>query len=219
MTTAAEGPELSPRAGQREGHHYIYRPGTDGRAPLVLLHGTGGDERDLLALGAQLTPGRSLLAPRGNVSEQGANRFFRRLAEGVFDEADLHARTEALHRFLAATAEAEDFALADITLLGFSNGANIAAAYLLRGFPADGAILLRAMRPFALPPETPPADHPARILLLNGAQDALVPAESHEALAASLRRIGHTVESQVVEAGHGLVRADLAHAQRYFRQT
>src|SRR6478672_3594902 len=98
--------------------------------PLLLLHGTGGDESDLLPLGERLAPGAALLSPRGTVSEGGANRFFRRFAEGVFDVDDLKARTEALADFVV---EARDsYGLAAPIALGFSNGANIAAALLLQ---------------------------------------------------------------------------------------
>ena len=122
-----------------------------GSPPLLLLHGTGGDESDLLPLGRAVSPGSALLSPRGPVLENGMPRFFRRLAEGVFDEADLRRRARELADFIAEAREA--YGIAAPVALGFSNGANIAAALLLLhpGVLA-GAALLRPMMPLAEPP-------------------------------------------------------------------
>ncbi len=107
-----------------------FEPATDaGSVPLLLLHGTGGDEDDLLPLGRALSPGAALLSPRGQVLEGGAPRFFRRLAEGVFDEADLVRRAGDLAGFVTASREA--YGIAAPLAVGFSNGANIAAALML----------------------------------------------------------------------------------------
>ena len=117
-----------------------------GRPPLLLLHGTGGDENDLLPLGRMISPGSALLSPRGKVLEGGMPRFFRRLAEGVFDEADVRRRANELADFIAEAREA--YGLAAPVAVGFSNGANIAAAVLtLRPEALAGAVLLRAMVP------------------------------------------------------------------------
>ena len=124
-----------------------YFPGAGERARmLLLLHGTGGDESDLLPLGRQLDPGAALLSPRGKVSENGSPRFFRRFAEGVFDEADVIHRANELADFVAQAGERYNFETRQVVAVGYSNGANIAAAMMLlrpEVFPA--AILFRAM--------------------------------------------------------------------------
>ena len=187
-----------------------FEPGPDPAAPpLLLLHGTGGDEADLLPLGRTLSPGSALLSPRGPVLENGMPRFFRRLAEGVFDEADVRRRASDLAAFVAQARDA--YGLAAPVAVGFSNGANIAAATLLLHPEAlAGAVLLRAMVPLA---EAPPADLAGRpVLLLSGAFDPIVPAENAERLAAGLERAGARVTHTVNPAGHGLSQADLAAA-------
>src|SRR5256885_1712230 len=109
-------------------HEFV--PGTSNRT-LLLLHGTGGNERDLIALGRQLDPNAALLSPRGKVLENGMPRFFRRLAEGVFDLQDLKHRTNELADFVAAAAQHYGFASDNLVAVGYSNGANIAASMLL----------------------------------------------------------------------------------------
>src|SRR5262249_53858387 len=119
-----------------------------GARPLLLLHGTGGNEHDLIPLGQMVAPGASLLSPRGKVLEQGMPRFFRRLAEGVFDEDDVRDRTYELADFIAAARQR--YGIAAPVALGYSNGANIAAAVmLLRQDALAGGILLRAMVPLS----------------------------------------------------------------------
>lgn len=187
-----------------------FEPGTDPSAPpLLLLHGTGGDEADLIPLGRALSPGSALLSPRGPVLENGMPRFFRRLAEGVFDEADLRRRAGDLAAFVAGARTA--YGLAAPVAVGFSNGANIAAATLLLHPQAlAGAVLLRAMVPLA---ESPRADLSGRpVLLLSGALDPIVPAGNAERLAASLEQSGAAVTHTVHPAGHGLSQADVAAA-------
>lgn len=126
-----------------------FEPATaPGKPPILLLHGTGGDENDLMPLGGMIAPGSALLSPRGKVLEGGMPRFFRRLAEGVFDEADVRHRAHELADFVAAAREAHG--LAAPVAVGFSNGANIAAAMLmLRPEALAGAVLLRAMVPLS----------------------------------------------------------------------
>src|SRR5258708_6893964 len=130
------------------GFNHRFVPATKpGLPPLLLLHGTGGDENDLVPLGQQLLPGAALLSPRGKVLENGMPRFFRRLAEGVFDLPDLKARTDELADFIAAARKA--YGLAAPVALGFSNGANIAASLLLTHPDAlAGALLMRVTLPF-----------------------------------------------------------------------
>lgn len=192
---------------------HVYEPGTDAaRPPLLLLHGTGGDERDLLPLGRLVAPGAALLSPRGRVLEHGMPRFFRRLAEGVFDEDDLRLRTDELAGFIRAARARHG--LAAPVALGFSNGANIAAALLLRhpGLLA-GAALLRAMMPFAQPPVADLSGTP--VLLLSGVSDPIVPAANSARLAALLRADGAAVNHQELPLGHGLSRMDSALAGQW----
>src|SRR5256885_34211 len=129
-------------------HRFIPALESPPQRVLLLLHGTGGDENDLLPLGRELDPAAALLSPRGKVLENGMPRFFRRLAEGVFDEADVRARAHELADFVAAARE--QYRIAAPIALGYSNGANIAAAVmLLRPETLAGGILLRAMAPLA----------------------------------------------------------------------
>ena len=179
---------------------------------MLLLHGTGGNEHDLLPLGRLVAPGAALLSPRGAVLENGMPRFFRRLAEGVFDEADLRRRTDDLAAFVRGARER--YGLPAPVALGFSNGANIAASLLLRhpGLLA-GAALLRAMVPFAdLPagrlPGTP-------VLILSGAADPIVPAANSAALAAALSAAGTAVTHQTLPLGHGLSQMDVDNTRNW----
>ncbi len=190
---------------------HIFEPGPDPtRKPLLLLHGTGGDERDLLPLGRTLAPGAALLSPRGQVLEGAMPRFFRRLAEGVFDEADLMRRTEELADFVE---EARGrYNLAAPVAVGFSNGANVAASMLLlRPEVLAGAVLLRAMSPFAVPPQADLAGRPVQ--LLSGAFDPIVPAEDAARLASTLATNGAVVDHRTVPAGHALSQADIGVAK------
>jgi phospholipase/carboxylesterase len=183
-----------------------------GQPPLLLLHGTGGDENDLLPLGRMISQGSALLSPRGKVLEGGMPRFFRRLAEGVFDEADVRRRASELADFIAEAREA--YGLAAPVAVGFSNGANIAAAVLaLRPEALAGAVLLRAMVPLA---DTPAGDlHGKGVLLLSGAADPIVPADNAARLAAILKDGGADVEHMVLPVGHGLSQADVTLAKAW----
>ncbi len=186
-------------------HRFV--PAVDpGHPPLLLLHGTGGDEDDLVPLGRAVAPGAALLSPRGAVEENGMPRFFRRLAEGVFDEADLRRQTADLAQFVAAARDRYD--LSAPVAVGFSNGANIAAALLLLhpGVLA-GAVLLRAMAPFRQAPAAALPGTP--VLLVSGAADPIVPAANAARLAAELNAAGATVTHRVLPVGHGLSQADV----------
>ncbi|WP_332692053.1 alpha/beta hydrolase [Bosea sp. (in: a-proteobacteria)] len=184
-----------------------FEPATaPGLPPLLLLHGTGGDENDLLPLGRTVLPGAALLSPRGQVLEGSMPRFFRRLAEGVFDEDDLTRRTHDLADFIAEART--QYGLPAPLALGFSNGANIAAALLLlRPEVLAGAVLLRAMAPFAKPPVADLSGKP--VLLLSGRLDPIIPAENAAGLAATLEQAGASVERRSLPTGHGLSQADV----------
>ncbi|NEU14346.1 alpha/beta hydrolase [Methylobacterium sp. BTF04] len=189
-------------------HRFV--PGTDPhRPPLLLLHGTGGDENDLVPLGRAIAPGAALLSARGAVLENGMPRFFRRLAEGVFDEADLRRRAGELADFVTAARTA--YGLPAPIAVGFSNGANIAAAtLLLHPGTFAGAVLIRAMVPFA---DSPPADLAGcPVLMLSGASDPIVPAGNARALAQTLTGRGASVDHVVLPVGHGLSQADIDRA-------
>ncbi|HVU16166.1 MAG TPA: alpha/beta hydrolase [Candidatus Didemnitutus sp.] len=196
-------------------HTHLFVPGTDPtRAPLLLLHGTGGNEQSLLPLAKKLVPGAPLLSVRGQVLEHGMPRFFRRFAEGVFDLPDVERRTEDLADFIVAAAERYQLNLSRLTALGYSNGANMAAALLLRRPDVLGAAaLLRAM--VVLEPGSAPDLRGKRILMLNGAHDPIVPNDHPERLAAMFRSGGATVDARLAEAGHDLTTAEFAVVQRF----
>jgi phospholipase/carboxylesterase len=195
---------------------YIHRfePGADpSRPPLLLLHGTGGDESDLLPLGREIAPGAALLSPRGNVLEGHMPRFFRRFREGLFDEEDVRSRAGELADFVAEARRA--YGLAQPFALGYSNGANIAAAVLLlHPKTLAGALLLRAMAPMAEPPR--PDLSGAPVLILSGFNDPIVPQASAEKLAAALAAAGARVERDDLPAGHGLTQADVTKAKAFY---
>jgi predicted esterase len=198
---------------------FIHRflPGALPGAPtLLLLHGTGGNEDDLLPLGEALLPAAARLSPRGQVLEQGAARFFRRLAEGVFDVDDLRERTHQLADFVEAAGHAYGLEAAPIAV-GFSNGANIAAAMLLlRPGVLGGALLLRPMVP--LVPEPMPALGGVPVEILAGRADPIVRPDQSEDLAALQREAGADVGMEWIAGGHGLTREDLEIGQRWLAE-
>ncbi len=186
-----------------------------GLPTLLMLHGTGGDENDLLPLGRQVMPGAGMLSPRGNVLEQGAPRFFRRLAEGVFDIDDLHVRTEALADFVAAATDELGLDPASLFAIGYSNGANIAASMLLsRPSVLAGGVLFRAMVPFE--PTAVPSLTGKRVLISAGALDQMISQEGTERLVTILRNGDADVDLAWQQTGHGLTASDLKAARRFF---
>jgi phospholipase/carboxylesterase len=184
-----------------------FEPGNRLEAPpLLLLHGTGGDENDLLPLGHAIAPGSTLLSVRGKVLEHGMPRFFRRLAEGVFDENDVRRRANELADFVADARKRYD--LAAPIALGYSNGANIAAAMLLlRPQVLAAAILLRAMVPLAQPPKPDLARKP--VLITSGQRDPIIPASNAAELAGQLTHAGANVQHSVLPTGHELTQMDV----------
>ena len=175
------------------------------RTPLLLLHGTGGDENDLLPLGARLAPGAALLSPRGKVLENGSPRFFRRVREGEWDIPDFRRRTIELAGFVESARKA--YQLERPIAVGFSNGANVAWSLLLHNPDLlAGAILMRAMMPFD-PRPLPDLDGKP-VLILAGASDPMVPVEQAGLLAAYLGEAGADVTYEVLPAGHNLTEQD-----------
>jgi phospholipase/carboxylesterase len=182
---------------------------------LLLLHGTGGDENDLIPLARMIAPMASLLSPRGKVLENGMPRFFRRLAEGAFDEDDVRRRANELADFV--TNARTRYGVASPIALGYSNGANIAAALLLlRPSELAGAILLRAMPPLAHP--EPIKLNGVPVLLVSGANDPIIRPESAAKLASLLERNGAVVKHRVSPAGHELSQADVTLAKDWLNK-
>ena len=195
--------------------HRFEPGGEPGKPPILLLHGTGGNEDDLLPLGRMIAPGAALLSPRGKVLEGGMPRFFRRLGEGVFDEEDVRRRAHELAGFVAEARDA--YGLAAPIAVGFSNGANIAAAVLqLRPGALAGAVLLRAMVPLHDPPAADLTATP--VLIVSGAADPIVPADNARRLASLLKDAGAMVQHQLLPTGHGLSQADVALAKTWIDQ-
>lgn len=195
---------------------HVFEPATGtSTAPVLLLHGTGRNEHDLLPLGRAVAPGSALLSPRGKVLENGMPRFFRRLAEGVFDEDDLRARTDELAGFIDTARER--YEMGAPIALGFSNGANIAASLVLR-HPGvlRGAILLRAMVPFRRAPSVDLTG--TKILLLSGKSDPIASPNETAALARLFENAGAAVTHRAVPAGHGLTQMDLTLARDWMGQ-
>ena len=197
------------------GFIHRFRPGTKlGATPLLLLHGTGGNEDDLISLGEALAPGAPLLSPRGQVLENGMPRFFRRLAEGVFDVEDVRFRAHELADFVAQARMAYDLGETPPIAVGYSNGANIAGALLLlHPGSLSGALLLRPMVP--LVPEPLPALNGVPVLIAAGRNDPVVPASQPRVLADLLGSAGAEVTLHGSDAAHGLTREDLEAGERW----
>jgi phospholipase/carboxylesterase len=194
---------------------FIHRlePGNRVEAPpLLLLHGTGGDENDLLPMGRAIAPGCPLLSVRGKVLEHGMPRFFRRLAEGVFDEDDVRRRANELADFIVEARK--KYQLAPPIALGYSNGANIAAAMLLlQPDILAGAMLLRAMVPLRDAKKADLAGRP--VLIVSGRSDPIIPSSNSAQLAAMLTKAGADVQHRVLPAGHQLSQTDLTVAREW----
>jgi predicted esterase len=197
------------------GFTHRFLPGAPDAPVLLLLHGTGGDEDDLLPLGQALVPEAARLSPRGKVLENGMPRFFRRLAEGVFDLDDLRRRTHELGDFVEAAGRAYGWGGRRPIAVGFSNGANIAASLLLlRPGTLGGALLIRPMVP--LVPETLPDLRGVPVQVNAGQVDPLIPPGQSEALARLLTDAGATVQLRWIAGGHALTREDLETGKEWF---
>jgi phospholipase/carboxylesterase len=195
-------------------HEFV--PGTSDRT-LLLLHGTGANERDLIPLGHELGPRAALLSPRGKVLENGMPRFFRRIAEGVFDLEDLKNRTNELANFVAAAAQHYGFAADNVVAVGYSNGANIAASMLLlRPEILRGAVLFRAMVP--LVPKTLPDLSSVRVWIGAGSEDPIIPTSQTKRLADLLRGAGADVTIRFFDASHNLTSDEVEAAQHWLEE-
>lgn len=195
--------------------HFFEQKDTE-RPVLLLLHGTGGTERDLLPIANMIDSSASILGVRGNVLENGMPRFFKRLAEGVFDEADLIERTKELHEFLNQAAEEQGFDRKRIIAVGYSNGANIAASLLFH-YPEAlaGAVLFHPMVPrrgIDLPDMTG-----LPIFIGAGINDPICLSSETEELDQLLQNAGAAVEVFWSNQGHQLTREEVEHAEKWYQ--
>jgi phospholipase/carboxylesterase len=198
-----------------DSHIHLFRAGADGDPrTLLMLHGTGGDEASFAELAPVLAPGAALLSVRGNVSEHGMNRFFRRRAEGVYDMADLALRTQALGAFVEAAIRHYEIERERLIGVGYSNGANILANLLFEE-PAllPAAVLMHPLIPFA------PADQPGlagrRILITAGERDPICPPAATRALLDYFERQGASAELVFHPGGHELRESELDAARSF----
>jgi predicted esterase len=181
---------------------------------LLLLHGTGGTEDDLIPLGNELTLDASILSVRGKVLENGMPRFFRRLEEGVFDLEDLKMRTDELADFILKSSSIYDFDLKRLIAVGYSNGANIGASLLLRRPEVlAGAILFRAMVPFI--PDVLPDLSKKSIILLEGLLDPIVSKQEAEGLLKIFNKAHSNVTIKWQGSGHNLTQEDIESAKKW----
>ena len=199
-------------------YQHVFEPGSDPDAPpLLLLHGTGGDEHDLLRVGRMVSPNSALLSPRGTVNEGGALRFFSRIGPGVFDAEEVSRRAQALADFVLAATKHYNLDVGRLVGLGLSNGANIAAAMMLiRPETLAAAILFRPMVVLDLP-AAPESLVGKRILMTNGTTDPLVPADHPNRLAELFRAGGADVTVRMHLASHALVAADVEAAKEWIQ--
>ena len=195
-------------------HQFLPATQPDPGITLLLLHGTGGNEQDLLRLGRELLPGAALLSPRGRVLENGMPRFFRRFEEGVFNVDDLKFQTHGLNDFIQAASRQYGVAKNKVVAVGYSNGANIAASLLLlHPHALTAAVLFRAMVPFT--PDFEPNLGHTSALLSGGVQDPIVPRENTERLAGMLTSFGADTEVHWHRGGHELGEDDVSVAKQW----
>ena len=194
-------------------HRFI--PGEDSAETLLVLHGTGGNENDLVGIGQAIAPGAAILSPRGNVLENGAPRFFRRIAEGIFDPREVRSRAEELARFIRAAVVTYGLDASRMFAFGYSNGANIASTVMLID-PAtiQGSILLRPMVVYE-PPEKNDLSG-SSVFISAGRMDPIVPAASVEQLSEMFRSAGADVALRWQLTGHNLVPAEVREAAEWF---
>jgi predicted esterase len=195
-------------------HRFVSASPSGPKTTLLLLHGTGGDEEDLIPLSEELLPGAALLSPRGRVLENGMPRFFRRRAEGVFDLDDLKLQTDDLARFVSSASRKYGLDAYKIIAVGYSNGANIAASLLLT-HPRllSGAILFRPMVPFR--PQLAPDLKDIPVLLAAAVHDQIVPPQQTAELSRILTTAGARVSTHWHPGGHELGADDVAAAKQW----
>jgi len=209
----------SPNKAQQLGFTHRFIPSGAGnnkaQVTLLLLHGTGGNEDDLLTLGRELDPNAALLSPRGKILEGGRiPRFFRRVAEGVFDIDDLKFRTHELADFIETASRVYSFDARKVIAVGYSNGANIAASMLLLTPQIlSGAILFRAMVP--LVPDNLPDLSDKRIFMSSGLRDPIATRQEAERLSGLLKQAGAVVDLQWQDSGHELIQDDIQAAKEW----
>lgn len=199
--------------------NYIYKAaGNSAAYTLLLLHGTGGDERDLLPLAENFGNNYNILSLRGNVTENGMPRFFRRLGMGVFDEQDLHFRTDEMVVFIKGLSEKEGFDASKIIALGYSNGANIAGATLVQ-YPdfLAGAILYRPMQPFKEKITAGPQKQ-VPVFFSSGKMDSTVHTADTQNYVAYLASLGFNVAFNNLPASHNLTQQDVALSAEWLKQ-
>lgn len=195
---------------------HIFKAGKDPKRPvLLLLHGTGGTENDLLPLAAHIDPEASVLSVRGNVSENGMPRFFKRLSEGVFDMEDLKLRTEELYQFITDSAEQYGFDRTNVTAVGYSNGANIAANLL---FTYDDALRAAILHHPMVPNRDTelPALNGTPVFIAAGTNDPICPAQESEDLEKLLQDAGADVELHWENQGHQLTMPEVEAAKVWY---
>jgi phospholipase/carboxylesterase len=192
-------------------HRFVPAEDKTSAETLVVLHGTGGDENDLIGIGQAIAPGAAILSPRGNVLENGAPRFFKRLAEGVFDPKEVHSRGDELSRFIRAAISRYGLNPERVFALGYSNGANIASTVmfidpeLLRG-----AIMFRPMMVFE--PNERPDLSTAGVFISAGRMDPIVPVKSVERLVELFEASRAEVTLKWQLAGHNLLPSEIRDA-------
>lgn len=204
-------------SGQIAGHQYVYQVGdpTSTRV-LLLLHGVGGDEFDLLPLGRHLDPTAHLLSPRGPIFDEGANRFFHRLSDGSFDAHEVTERVRQLADFITDAKVTHDLGNCEIIAIGFSNGANMAASLLLlEPTTLDGAVLLRVKLP--LVPTKNPNLRGHRVLALSGEYDPIMPRDSAVAVTRLLHESGADIRHDWLPAGHQLTQEDIDRTAQWLK--
>ena len=195
--------------------HY-FQPGSDTERALLVLHGTGGNEHDLIPIAENIGNDAPLLSPRGQVLENGMPRFFRRLAEGVFDRDDLIRRTHELADFVTESKSHYGLTMHKLYACGYSNGANIASSLLLlRPEVLSGAILLRGMVPFV--PDVYPDLHGKKILIISGSLDPYATPEQTRQLKQIFEKCGASVQVAEHHYGHNLDYEDIELARSWFQ--
>lgn len=204
---------MSAETGLERPHVFLPADDVATGPPLLLLHGTGGNEHDLLPLRDHLSPGAAVLSVRGTVLENGMPRFFRRIREGVFDEDDLRHRADDLAEFVVKASEAYRIEEGLLVAVGFSNGANIASAMLLaRPDLLAGAVLLAAMVPYAEPPSVDLDE--TLVIISNGDRDPMINTEVTQQLADQLRERRAEVVELPHPGGHQIYPAVLPEIRR-----